>query len=138
MQKFEILPHTADLRLKVTSDSLHGIYDSALDGMNSILKNNLTDNDVETRLTENINIESLDESMLLIDFLSVLLTLSHKNKAVYNIKEINSKSAVSINAIIEGLEVNGFDEDIKAVTYTEAKIIKNSSGMYEIIIVFDI
>ena len=71
MQKFEILPHTADLRLKVTSDSLHGIYDSALDGMNSILKNNLTDNDVETRLTENINIESLDESMLLIDFLSV-------------------------------------------------------------------
>jgi SHS2 domain-containing protein len=138
MQKFEILPHTADLRLKVTSDNVGGIFKSALEGMSNIVRNNCFEDDSDLNLAENINIDSIDESMLLIDFLSEILTISHNNKAVYRIKEIKKLTPNSISADIEGKKLDGFDEDIKAVTYSEAKIVKNSSGMYEIIIVFDI
>ena len=138
MRKFEILPHTADLRLKVTADSVNGIFKSALDGMSSIIKNNCFKDDTDITLSEKIDINSLDESTLLIDFLSEILTLSHSKKAVYKIKNIEKLASTGIIAVIEGKKLDGFDEDIKAVTYTESEIMMNSDGLYEAIIVFDI
>lgn len=138
MRKFEILPHTADLRLKVTADSMNGIFKSALEGMSSIIKNNCFNVDANFTLTEKININSLDESALLIDFLSEILTLSHSKKAVYKIKNIEKLAPSEINAVIEGEILDGFDEDIKAVTFTEAEIKKSKNGIFETIIVFDI
>ena len=138
MRKFEILPHTSDLRLKVTADSIKGIFKSSLEGMGSIIKSNCFNVDANITLTEKINVISLDESALLIDFLSEILTLSHNKKAVYKIKNIEKLAPTKINAVIEGEKLDGFDEDIKAVTYTEAKIKKSKNGIFETIIVFDI
>jgi len=138
MQKFEILPHTADLRLKVSADSIKGIFISALEGMSSIIKNKCFNVEANITLTEKISIYSLDESALLIDFLSEILTLSHNKKAVYKIKKIEKLSLTEISAVIEGEKSDGFDEDIKAVTFTEAKIKKSKNGIFETIIVFDI
>ena len=138
MQKFEILPHTADTRLKVSADTLNGLFKAALAGMNFIMKNNFIEVNTAGDFTSKIDITSLDESMLLIDFLSEVLTLSHKNKACYKINGFEILDNSKITAVIEGSRVDGFDEDIKAVTYTEAKIVKNNLKQYETIIVFDI
>jgi SHS2 domain-containing protein len=138
MQKFEILPHTADTRLKVTANTLNGLFQAGLEGMNCIMKNALKESDLTGDFAKKIIIKSLDESMLLIDFLSEVLTLSHKNKACYKIIGFEILDSTKLTAVIEGTRVFGFDEDIKAVTYTEAKIVKNSLNQYETIIVFDI
>ncbi len=137
MKKFEILPHTADVRLKVTGDSLEELFTAALEGMNKIIKNDCG-NRSHAEYIEKIKIDSADESMLIIDFLSEVLTLSHKNKVIYCVKTFNKLESNELEIIIEGNKVDGFDEDIKAVTYTEAEIIKNNLNEYEIIIVFDI
>ncbi len=137
MKKFEILPHTADVRLRVTGNSLEELFAAALEGMNKIIKNDHGDRR-HPEYFEKIKIDSADESMLIIDFLSEVLTLSHKNKVLYNIKTFNKLENNELEIIIEGNKVDGFDEDIKAVTYTEAEIIKNNLNQYETIIVFDI
>jgi SHS2 domain-containing protein len=137
MNRFEILPHTADVRLKVTGDSLEELFTAALEGMNNIIKNDLGNTGLPEYF-EKIKINSTDESMLIIDFLSEVLTLSHKNKVLYNIKTFDVLEKNKLEIIIEGNKVDGFDEDIKAVTYTEAEIIKNSLNEFETIIVFDI
>jgi SHS2 domain-containing protein len=137
MQKFEILPHTADIRLKVIADTLNGLFSAALDGMNYIIKNEIEKIDF-SGLRRKINVSSLDESMLLVDFLSEILTLSHKTKACYKIEGMEILDNMKLTAVIEGGRADGFDEDIKAVTYTEAKIIKNLHNQLETIIVFDI
>lgn len=85
MQNFEILPHTADTRLKVTADTLNGLFNAALSGMNHIIKIDWEKNDGNRDFSKKIEISSIDESMLLVDFLSEVLTLSHKNKACYTI-----------------------------------------------------
>ncbi len=138
MHKFEILPHTADVRLKITSDSLIGLYYAAVDGMNCILKNDYRQLRKTGERKSKIEVNSLDESMLLIDFLSQVLTLSHKNKACYRIEGIEILDNTRATAVITGFRTGGFDEDIKAVTYTEARIIRNELNLFETIIVFDI
>lgn len=137
MKKFEILPHTADVRLKVTGNSLEELFSAALEGMNKIIKSDYKILS-HPHYSEKIKIDSRDESMLIIDFLSEILTLSHNNKVLYYIKAFNKLKNNELEIIIEGNKVEGFDEDIKAVTYTEAEIIKNNLNEFEIIIVFDI
>lgn len=138
MQKYVILQHTADIRLKVTADTLSGLFGAALEGMNFIMKTGYKAVNDDWDFKDKIEITSLDETMLLIDFLSEVLTLSHKNKACYKIRGFEILDNSKVTAVLEGTRVDGFDEDIKAVTYTEAKIVKNSLDQYETIIVFDI
>ena len=126
----------SDVRLKVSSDSLEGLFYSAVEGMNKII---ISDAGVsKSSIDELIDISSIDSSMLLIDFLSDVLTLSHKNKCIYEIEKINEISENKIKAVLKKINVKEFAEDIKAVTYTEAEIIKNREGIFETIIVFDI
>src|SRR5512147_1783475 len=105
MNRFQILPHTADVRLKVTGDSLEELFTAALEGMNKIIKNDYKAGS-HVQYTEKISIDSADASMLIIDFLSEVLTLSHKNKALYYIKAFNKLEHNKLEIILEGNKVD--------------------------------
>ncbi len=135
MKRFEILPHTADIRLKVTADNYEELFSAALEGMNHLIK---TDAPPAMKFKDVIGIDSVDRDMLLIDFLSSILTLSHQQKAIYHLVRFRKFSNTELIADVEGNKVQEFDEDIKAVTYTEANIRKNEKNEFETVIVFDI
>jgi SHS2 domain-containing protein len=137
MKNFTILPHTSDIRLKIQGDSMRGLFISALEGMNFVFKSNL-DKLADIENTQKLNIKSGDSSMLLIDFLSEILTLSHMYKSLYDSISFQSLTNSNLIAEIKGKKINGFDEDIKAVSYTETNIKKNENGLLEAIVVFDI
>jgi protein archease len=138
MKNFELLPHTADIRLKVSGSGYEELFAAALEGMNYIIKNDFDKTSTLMNFRDVINVESVDRSTLLIDFLSEVLTLSHQYKAIYRTLKFRILEEKLLLADIEGKQVEGFDEDIKAVTYTEANIKKNENGLYETVIVFDI
>ena len=85
-----------------------------------------------------IEIESIDITALLIDFLSELLSLMHQNKVLFCKVQFEQLSETYLKAEVSGFEVSGFDEDVKAVTYHEADIKLNEDGEYETAIVLDI
>ena len=138
MHEFVILPHTSELRLKVFGDTRQELFTAAVEGMNSVIKEEFSPDKSLMNYRDVIEVSSKDISMLLIDFLSELLTLSHQYKAVFHDVMFQEFTETKIIAHVEGDGVDGFDEDIKAVTYTEANIIKNRQGQYETMIVFDI
>lgn len=137
-QGFEILEHTADLRIKVWGKTKEELFKNALRGMTHVQKPESRIKNHKSRIVKTIAIESADLTALLIDFLSEALTQSQINRAVfYNVKFLKF-SDTSLEAKIEGIEVDEFDEDIKAVTYHEAEVKQNPEGVYETKIVFDI
>lgn len=138
MRHFEILRHTADIRLKAIADNYENLFSAALEGMNYIIKRKFDKSLSLMNFKDIVNVESIDRSMLLIDFLSEVLTLSHLYKAIYHSVNFKSFTETNLTAEVEGDKVGNFDEDIKAVTYHEAEIRKNEQGLYETIIVFDI
>lgn len=138
MHNFIILPHTSEIRLRAEGDTIEELFIASLEGMNSIIKNDFSREMSMMNYRDIVSVSSKDVSMLLVDFLSEMLTLSHQFKAVFHTVDFMEFGNTSLTANIEGDRVDGFDEDIKAVTYTEAEIKKNEHDNFETIIVFDI
>lgn len=141
LKRYRTIAHTADLRLLVEASDLASMFQAALDGMNSLM---LKDHPVQAKdvrpntITHTLSIQSENETLLLIDFLSEVLTLSHIYNGVFAQAHFQSLTPTGLEATIEGVKTDAFDRDVKAVTYHEAEIRLNARGDYETVIVFDI
>lgn len=137
IKKFEILPHTADVRLKVFGRTKEELFKNAMLGMAQILakspKSKLKIKNLK------LKIKSPDINSLLVDFLSEVLYRSQINKAIFLAAKFSKFSDSKLEAEISGFKIDEFDNDIKAVTYHELEIKKSpTGGFFETIIVFDI
>jgi SHS2 domain-containing protein len=132
------LSHTADVRLRVTSETLPGLFKLGLDSLNQILAPEFEPTFHTPELVESIHIVSPDTDSLLVDFLSEVLTLSSVNKAIYYDLFFVRLTDSSLTADLSGSSVDHFETDIKAVTYHEASIELNELGEWETTLVFDI
>lgn len=138
MYRTTLLPHTADIRLKVEAGTIAELFEGALAGMGNILSENFCTQSQQHDVVAHVDITAIDITALLIDFLSEVLTLSYVHKAVFcKIQDI-VVGGNRINATVRGMRVGGFDEDIKAVTYHEAEVREHKDGRWETMIIFDI
>jgi SHS2 domain-containing protein len=80
----------------------------------------------------------VDTTCLLVDYLSDVLTLSYTEKAVFCAVNFHKLEETSLSARIYGRAVEGFDEEIKAVTYHGANVRQNQKKQWETCIIFDI
>jgi SHS2 domain-containing protein len=141
MRTFKILSHTADFRLKVIGDSVEELFRVAVEGMARIQKpniNKILTEDRKLKIQVTIKVKSSDLTSLLIDFLSEILAQSNINKAIFIEVNFIKLSETELVAKVNGIKINDFNRDIKAVTYHEAEIKKNKKNQWETIIVFDI
>ena len=132
---YEIVPHIADVRLKASGKTPEELFSEALKGMMSIAKPAVKNSAEPAR--RHINIASPDQTALLIDFLNEALSLSQIHKEAYTVVRFPRFSETNLEAELEGKPAV-FGEDIKAVTYHGAEIIKTDKGDYEVMILFDI
>ncbi|OGZ41609.1 MAG: hypothetical protein A3C80_00195 [Candidatus Ryanbacteria bacterium RIFCSPHIGHO2_02_FULL_45_43] len=133
---YEILKHTADIRLHVTANSYKYLLSEALAGVCNTLKEHVDKSSPE--IVRNAIVESADRTALLVDFLNEALALAHINKEVYIGVIFTHFSDTALRAQLTGRGVSGFDRDIKAVTYHEAEVLQNEEGKWEVTLVFDI
>ena len=136
MRKYWILPHTADVRFKLEGDTLAELFTAGLEALGEIL--------CQTKLPTGpltageITLEAEDETALLIDFLSEVVSRGYSQKVLFTKVVWKELGKTSLKAKLYCLPVVNFDEDIKAVTYHEANIVKNKQGVYETTVVLDI
>ncbi|MFD2203432.1 archease [Shivajiella indica] len=138
MKSLEYLPHIADVRMKIQGSSEEELFRAGLEGIGRILKADVFEKPQQAIEIIAISLVSVDMTSLLVEFLNEVLMFSHIQKAVFFDLEIQHIGKKEIIAKIFGSRVGAFDEDIKAVTYHEAQVKKNKSGMFETIIVLDI
>jgi len=140
MKKTEIIHHTADKGLRIQANSLGELFRAALEGMVNIqLEEQDADmGDASEEIQQRITLQAPDRTALLIDFLSDVHTLSDIYKAVFRKVHFDQLTGQKLQATVSGKQVKSFDEDIKAVTHSQADITTNEMGLLETIIVFDI
>jgi SHS2 domain-containing protein len=133
---YEILPHTADLRLKIWGKTVQEVFESALAGLTAVQKKDIP---LPSQYTEReIALQAQDVTALLVDFLNEALALSAIHKEVYPSAIFTDLTQTHMRARLQGAPTSDLDEDIKAVTYHEANLIKNEKGEWETTLVFDI
>ena len=132
------LSHTADLRMLIRDEALQGLFVQGVVGMSNVLKESFCEQPHEMDKRIIIEVQASDSTNLLIDFLSDVLSCSYIEKVVYCHLKILEFSGQNIIAELSGASVEQFDEEIKAVTYHEANIVKNDKGLWETCVIFDI
>ncbi len=139
MYKVQSIPHTADICLLLESDTMLELFHAGLEGMNQLLvhpsgKNHYFHGGDVIK----ISLEAIDLTALLIDFLSEVLTHTLTNRRIYKIAQVDHLSEQKLECSLTGQAVDQFVDDIKAVTYHSAHVIKGNSGKWSTRVVFDI
>lgn len=146
VKDFELLPHTADIKIRVYGANLAQFFRNALIGMFQAIGpkapgcKQVQDRLVCPELPEKreIEVESFDLESLLVDFLSEALYLSDVHDEAYLEVDIHEVDEKHINATLHGVKITGFEVvEVKAVTYHDLEV-KQVDGIWQADIVFDI
>ncbi|MBC7073871.1 archease [Candidatus Parcubacteria bacterium] len=134
--KYQILEHTADLKIKVFGKTKEELFENAMIGMLESAKYEPIDD--SEQLTTEIKISSLDLPSLLVDFLSEVLYLVETKKEVYQKVKFKKFSKRRLEALLFGKKLKRMGVHIKGVTYHDLKIKKRKDKIFEAEILFDI
>lgn len=146
MKMFEIIPHTADLQMRVYGKNVKELFNHALIGMFQAIKPIAPEctyiNDLlicpSLPKQHTIEINSIDQNSLLVDFLSEALYLSDTHNQAYLDATIIELTETFVKATLHGIAITGFQAlEIKAVTYHNLAI-KKINDLWQVDIVFDI
>jgi SHS2 domain-containing protein len=145
-KQFELLPHTADIKIRVYGITIADLFKNAVIGMFQAIrplvpgckiKNDIV---VCPQLPEHreVSVTSIDKEALLVDFLSEVLYLSDIHNEAYLDATVHEITDVHITATVHGIKVTGFEVvEIKAVTHHDLSI-KKIKDIWQADIVFDI
>lgn len=137
MRKYEFLPETKEICLKIEGDSLDEFFKAALAGMSEVIKKDFCGIRIETE-SKMVRITSLDLASLLIDFLSDVSQYTYEEGVVYcRVKFLKIESNL-LEAEIYGREAKGLDSKIRSIRNQEPEIQKNAAGNWETTIIFEV
>ena len=133
-EKFEILGHTADIRLRAYGKDKQGLFQNALLGMITILR----PLEVSVRLrVRKIEIKAIDENALLVDFLNEALYFAQTQNEAYESSSFKKLTKTYLAASLRGRKVNGFEKEVKGISYQGVEI-KQKKGRWEATIILDV
>jgi len=135
MEKYKIIEHRADLKIKVFGKTKEELFENAVLAMNDYLQPEIKNSKIIKR---KILIKSFDIKTLIVDFLSEILYLIQTKKETYFKTDFKKFTNTEINAFIFGRKVKKFNEDIKAVTYYDLEIKQKEKNLWQATILFDI
>lgn len=143
---FELLSHTADLKIRAYGITFPELFGNALKGMfasvrpqSQFISYDGTEPVVKHFTAEReVHTKSLNRELLLIDFLSDCLYLSDIHNEAYFDAQFSILDDKELQAIIYGVSITGYEEvEIKAVTYHDLEL-EQINGVWQATIVFDI
>jgi len=130
------LPHTADIRIRVRSESLEELFSEAALAMMSIMYGRTDPGTVQRRIT--LGSDSPED--LLMDFLSEVLFVSEVDGLVFSSFSV-TLSGNSLTAVLTGVPFDPSRHrggtEIKGVSYSGLRILKEDDG-YVLDILFDV
>jgi SHS2 domain-containing protein len=137
MRSHTPISHTSEAGLHLEASSLEELFLAGLEGIAQHLVPDILGN-WSPGVSVPVTLASVDQTALLIDFLSEALTLGHIQRAVFYSAPDLKVDGNSLTATLIGEPVERFDDDIKAITYHGAEIRRNQDGSFETIVIFDI
>jgi SHS2 domain-containing protein len=136
MKNFEILEHTADLKVKVFGKTKKDLFENAMIGMLKAAKYQKKPKSQNSKVK--IKIKSMDLPSLLVDFLSEILYLVETKKIVFEKIEFKKFKENEIEAILIGKPLKRMGVHIKGVTYHDLDIHQEKDKTWQATILFDI
>ena len=146
-KKFEILEESPSVRLKVFGSSPKELFQNAIQAMAYVQKPELLEQSAVGRLigvvrgrrvSDDISLDSMDYSTLLVDFLGGVLSRSENHNAVFLETKFKELSELKAEGRLYGVKVADFSKNIKSIAFHEVEVKEIQPGKWECLLVFDI
>ena len=135
---YEILEHTADIRIRVRAKELKTLFTRSARAMFDIIAEKKSGSGAKkVELAIDQKAENLEE--LLINWLNELLSLSSARGLVFSKFKIKSFCENSLKARVQGEKAKNYkiNKEIKAATYHQLQITKDGIG-WKTEVIFDV
>jgi SHS2 domain-containing protein len=145
-REYELVPHTADLKIFAFGTTFQELFRNALKGMFASIKPKSSAIRYKEELPivdhftaeHQVVVHSSDRETLLVDFLSECLYLSDVHNEAYFDARFKLLEEDELEATIYGVPISGYDVvEIKAVTYHDIAL-EQIDGIWRATLVFDI
>jgi SHS2 domain-containing protein len=134
--RYELIPHTADCKLRIYGKNLPELFNHALQGMFEICKPRKSL--PGKKVMHSIALVSSNIEYLLVDFLSECLALSDIHNEAFDHASLELLTNTHLMASVSGYKIESFEGvEIKAVTYHELDVHQENNNWIATI-VFDI
>lgn len=122
--------------MRVHGRTLEDLFQNALVGFAAIVGKGIERG--TAAVPQEARLEADSTANLLVEFLNEALYFMNVNKAVYDRAVFTEFSETALHGILRGQTVDGFAEDVKAVTYHGAEILGDATGNFIVELVFDV
>jgi SHS2 domain-containing protein len=133
---YELVHHTADVRLRVAASSVEELFRDAVRGMYAVMRGEREENAHDVVRTIEVE-DSPDTTALLVDFLNEVLNRAQIGRELFSDVVFMRFDGTSLTAELSGIAPASFEEDVKAVTYHEADVRQDGGG-WTTMLVFDL
>lgn len=131
---FEVIQHTADIRIRVEAATLEELFEDALRGLMEFMAGGAVAGE---SANDDIVVEAPDTTALLVDFLNEALTRAHLRRALFSGVTFSELAETHLRATLHAAAVE-LAEDVKAVTYHEADVRRTADGRWTTMLVLDV
>lgn len=129
---------TSPIVLKITASSIEELCIAVLQAMNRKLKTGFCDQIHRFYCRTQIEVTGSDPSVLMVDFLSAILSLSQEEKVIYCHAQFLQFSEKKITATIFGAPAYQFDHEITSIELAKERIRKNILNQWETSLLFNV
>ncbi|TEU07864.1 MAG: archease [Anaerolineales bacterium] len=133
--RFEELDHTADLCIRAYGSDLKELFECAARGMFALMQSEPGEGGEQ--VSHHILLQSDDVEALLVDWLNELLYLGEAEQELYDVYDMSHLGERSLEATVSGETNHPPLRGIKAATFFDLHVTRNSSG-YQATITFDV
>lgn len=138
MKRYEQIPHTADIAIRVYGKDVRELFINAAYGMFDIIADL---EGMKNSTSQKINVEAPSQEELLVFWLDELLYNFYTKGIIFSEFDIGFLNGHRLTAQVHGRHLvenkNRLKTEIKAVTYHNLKI-REGDGGYTVEIVFDV
>lgn len=133
-----LLEHTTDVAVRVTGQTLTGVFASGLEAMNQILAPQCCLSPKQADCCMDVALKAPDPTALLVDFLSECLALTYIHKTLFCFVHFDQLEPTRLQARLYGHRFGCLENEIKAVTFHTADLCQNREGVWETPLLFDL
>jgi SHS2 domain-containing protein len=130
------LPHTADIKIRVTAQSCNTLFAEAAMALMEVLFGKDRNGGIE----RSVDLGDADPESLMNDFLSELLFITEVDNLVFATAEVNVRDG-HLHAVLSGEpfdpERHNEGTEVKGISYSDMKIVHDTNG-YMLDIIFDV
>ncbi|MBU0540316.1 archease [Patescibacteria group bacterium] len=133
MQKYEIIPHMADLRIRALGSTRAGLLIAVVKGMSAAIHPTFADNAEERERP--FSIGAPDFNGLLDELMKTALGFSEKNGEVYTDVRFDLVTDKEARGVLIGKSALKMEAPVKKASVQEVSMEKNPEGMWEATVV---